>query len=107
MQGLAEKTKRIKVFRYIRENYDIACLQETHSTKKTQTLWISEWSGKIVFSHGGSNARGVAILIKKILIFENIQIETDSDGHYISITGQINENLIRIANLYAPLLPCR
>ena len=31
---------------------------------KTKTQWKNEWGAEIITSHGSSNARGVAILIK-------------------------------------------
>ena len=38
--------------------------QETHSTADVETRWQHEWGGKIIFSHGTSNSRGVAIVIR-------------------------------------------
>ena len=48
----------------LKRKADIIFLQETHSTVKTETQWNNEWGAEIITSHGSSNARGVAILIK-------------------------------------------
>ena len=45
----------------------IFLLQETHSTRESVALWEREWGGKIIFSHGESNIRGVALLIQNNL----------------------------------------
>ena len=42
-------------------------LQETHSSLQYESEWLEQWESKILFSHGESNARGVAILISKQL----------------------------------------
>ena len=64
-RGLRETTKRRAVFNFYRTRCDILCLQETHSTQDVEKLWASEWGGVALFSHGTSNSRGVALLIKK------------------------------------------
>ena len=48
------------------------CMQETHSTEKSQKVFRAQWRGDMIFSHGTSSARGVCIafrpnLEKKIL----------------------------------------
>ena len=50
-----------------RKNADFSFLQKTHSKTEIETQWKNEWRGVagIIMSHGSSNSRGVAILIKK------------------------------------------
>lgn len=43
-------------------------LQETHTTKNCASDWKKEWGSSIVFSHGGTNARVVAVLIRSGLL---------------------------------------
>ena len=45
------------------ETLGLTMLQETHSDESDESLWENEWGGKMYFSHGTSNSRGVAILI--------------------------------------------
>ena len=65
--------------------------------------WGSEWQGKIIFSHGKSNARGTAILIPKNLGL-NLEInstETDQDGRIIIMNCKLGNTTISIFNTYS------
>ena len=53
--------KRRAIFDKHRKNADILVLQETHSESKFEKYWENEWGGKIIFLHGTSAARGIAI----------------------------------------------
>ena len=44
----------------------IFLLQETHSTIEDEKTWASQWGNKnIIFSHGSSNSKEVAVLISR------------------------------------------
>ena len=77
-------------------------LQETHSSRQTEARWKNEFGGKIWFSHGQTNARGVAILCKRELQLEVKDIMRDNDGRYIIMRAQINGEKLLIANIYGP-----
>lgn len=62
-------------------------------------MWINEWGGEILWSHGVSNSRGVAILVKPGL---NIIIQDTSNGRLLIITAKIQDSEFVITNLYAP-----
>ena len=63
-RGLRDKYKRQAVFLWLKSRGSgIYFLQETHSNSACEQEWNSEWDGKIVYSHGLSNCRGVAFLI--------------------------------------------
>ena len=65
VKGISNFKKRRTMFTWCRKRKaDIIFLQETHSIEKTHTQWKNEWGAEIITSHGSSNARGVAILIK-------------------------------------------
>ena len=65
VRGLSGETKRIAIFKWLKTSKgNIHFLQETHSTTKCVKSWEREWDGEIIFSHGASNSRGVAILKK-------------------------------------------
>ena len=106
VRGLANKVKRIKVYRYLHDHdVDIACLQETHCTKNKQHFWTKEWGGKAIYSQGESNARGVSILFKPGLEIENLKQEKDSMGRVITAGFNIHDISYRIVNVYAPNEP--
>ena len=72
---------------------DLIFLQETHSTKAGEYRWKKEWGSEIIFSHGSSNARGVAILIKRGLDIVVEQELLNSSGRSIVLKTLINSNI--------------
>ena len=83
--GLGDKNKRGKVLTWLGNKTDnVIFLQETHSTlgSGVESDWKKNWEGDIHFSHGASNSRGVAILIKK-----NEEIKIDKICH--KVQGQV------------------
>ena len=84
------------------KDYDIVCLQETHSEKANENQWKNEWGGKIWYSHGQSNARGVAILCKKSFDFKPENILRDNEGRMILIKGKVEREECLIGSIYAP-----
>ena len=102
MRGIADPTKRRKIFNFYRDRADIICLQETHSSKETENLWIKEWGGVVLFSHGETKARGVAMLLSNKIFCNCIRIKNDAEGRILSVTMKIDDQLINIITIYAP-----
>ena len=105
MRGLGQEIKRRGIFDFCRERADIILLQETHSTPKIENQWELEWGNKILFSHGESNARGVAILTNKIDV-KPIKIEKDCDGRLLITELKIEGHIYTVANVYGPNKDC-
>ena len=64
LERLQSLEKRIKVFEYLKNcisNNAFMFLQEMHSTAYDEKRWQGDLKGKIFFSHGLRNSRGVAI----------------------------------------------
>ena len=101
-RGLGDMAKRRRIFNYYRPKCDILCLQETHSTEEIEKQWISEWGGNIIFSHGESNARGVAILTKKGFKGKLSEAEQDGHGRILCCTLQVESRIMCLMNIYAP-----
>ena len=103
MQGIADPLKRRKLFRYLHERYiDIALLQETHSTPNNERRWKNEWGGRILFDHGTSESKGVALLFNRNLKVDLKSCNKSQEGRSILIQAIINDHKIFIANIYAP-----
>ena len=65
VRGLGNFRKRRATFTWLRkQKADLIFLQETHTTKNCESQWKKEWGSSIMFSHGSTNARGVAVLIR-------------------------------------------
>ena len=63
-RGLGDDKKRVQVFSWLHnKSADIFFLQETHSIVASENKWKDDWgNNNVFFSHGTSNAKGVAIL---------------------------------------------
>ena len=67
LRGMRGTDKRRQLFyKFHSSKYQLFFLQETHSTPQIERQWSSEWGGKIYFSHGTSESRGVCILINPL-----------------------------------------
>ena len=80
----------------------ICCLQETHlKTRDTYRLDVKGW--KMIFDANRDQKKaGVAILISDKIDFKAKAVKRDKEGHYIMIKGSIQEEDIKIINIYAP-----
>ena len=57
---------------------------------------------KIFHANGNQKKAGVTILISDRIDFKTKIITRDKEGHYIMIKGSIQEEDIKIVNIYAP-----
>ena len=94
VRGLNNRVKRRAIFRGF---------QETHSTREIENFWKNEWYGKVVYAHGDTKSRGVAIFIRGGLDFqlEKVIYKSD-DGRVIFIKATIQDHRYKICNIYAP-----
>ena len=107
-RGIGGYKKRRKVFNYLKKHSShnaVIFLQETHSTKIVEKVWINQWgcgSGNIIFSHGASDSRGVLIAFREGLDIEIKTCLCDKNGRYIILHAHIQDNPILLVNYYAP-----
>ena len=104
-RGLRNRQKRLNVFLWLKKYHSgITLLQETHATNDDEKEWVKDWEGQIVFSHGTSTSRGVAILIPSNLqmSFNIITTFRDLTGRILLIECNIETNRYVIVNIYAP-----
>ena len=95
LEVLATFTSAERFFSWCRkQKADLIFLQETHSTAERQDQWQKEWGASVLFSHGSTNARGVAILIRNGLNITIQLSEISSDGRFIVIKAAINNEII-------------
>ena len=103
VRGLSNFHNRRAIFSWCRkQKADLIFLQETHSTTEQQDRWRKEWGASVLFSHGNTNARGVAILIKTSLNITIQQSEISLDGRFIVLKAAINNEIYTIPNIYGP-----
>ena len=102
-RGLADYKKRNIIFKWLYDNHrGIILLQETHSTVKSENEWQKQWKGKIIFNHGDSNSRGVAILIPDYLNIDILDEKTDEDGRILLVNLKYMDTIFVLCNIYAP-----
>ena len=80
----------------------ICCQRETHlRAKDTYRLKVRGWE-KMLHANGQDRKAGVAILLSEKIDFKMKAIKNDKEGHYLMVTGSIQEEDITIVNIYAP-----
>ena len=103
VNGLRKNPKWKSIFYFLKQkNYDIIFLQKVHSCLNDKKLWQYEWGGKLFFSHGENNSKGVAILIKQSLKIDFGNINIDPTGRYCFAEIKINDKSFVIGSIYAP-----
>ena len=101
--GLGDDSKRRAVFTKLHKKcHGIILLQETHSTLNCERIWKNEWGGDIIFSHGSSNSRGVAVLFPPRFDIKIKDCVTDNNGRMILISITFENDAYILVNIYAP-----
>ena len=96
-------TKRKALFCWLDERkYDIVFLQESYSTNDIESVWRTQWQGKLYFSHGSNHSCGVMILIRDDLDFKLNLVRSDDNGRYIIMEAEIQGSSFLFVNIYAP-----
>jgi exonuclease III len=107
VNGLRNDIKRNAIFNQLRPSSHIIFLQETHSSKELGKKWKTEWGSQIIFSHGNSNSKGVAILFPKDLDYQMKDKIIDSEGRLLILKILLNEKYYNLCNIYAPTMDHR
>ena len=96
-------TKRQRLAEWIQKQDPYICyLQETHfKTTDTYKLKVKGWKN-IFHANRDHKKAGVAKLILDKIDFKTKAVERDKEGHYIMLKGSIQEEDIKIVNIYAP-----
>ena len=80
----------------------MCCLQETHfRPRDTYRLKVRGWKN-IFHANEKQKKAGVAILISDKIDLKIKKIIRDKEGYYIMIKGSIQEEDIKIVNIYVP-----
>ena len=96
--GLGDFTKCRKIFNYLKKHVSrnrIVFLQETHSVRKNENLWINQFGcgdRSMIFSHGKSDARGMLIGFREAAKYEIKARYVDKNGRYIVLDMLIDNN---------------
>lgn len=103
VRGLQTLETRRETFHWLKsKKVDIVFLQETHSIEEDEESWSKDWEGRILFSHGKTDARGTAILLKKHLDYFIHDHKADTNGRYVVADISVHDTRCTVANLYGP-----
>ena len=103
VRGIGDEFKRRSIFHWLHKCHQgIVFLQETHSSIQTEKMWRSEWGSKVLFSHGTSNSRGVAILFPNNIEYTIKKTISDTEGRFLIVEVEIEETVFILCNVYAP-----
>ena len=102
-KGLRDKLKRNKLFIYAKNHLSangILFMQETHSCIGDELSWSTQFDGKMWFSHGANNSRGVLIGISKDLEYVVEKECKDLRGRFIILKCVIQGTSFLLINIY-------
>ena len=100
---MQNKAKRLKLFTFLKDkllNNGVFFLQETHSTHSDEVQWQNEWGGKLFFSHGSNDSKGVCIGFTGNLDPKLEKISYDNNGRIIIIDLILDDEKYIFVNLY-------
>ena len=79
-----------------------AVYKRPRSKQGTHTDWKWRARKKIFHANRDQKKAGVAILISDKIDFKTKAVKRDKEGHHIMIKGSIQEEDVKIVNIYAP-----
>jgi exonuclease III len=97
-KGLNDPKKRSGIANLFK-NYDIACLQETHSTQRTIKSWKEFRFRDVSVAHGAHNSKGSLIASKRSF---NATSSACWDGRITKTTISAFQQDLNILSVYAP-----
>ena len=104
--GCREGNKRRSLFNWLKQFHKgsskITFLQETHTDEKIEQTWKDEWGGEVLFSHGTSGSKGVAILLPTNVEYTISETVQDPSGRFLATLITIASSTCWLCNCYAP-----
>ena len=104
VKGLNSPMKRKKTLNQLKGAHcQIAFLQETHLSDIEHDKLKKSWADKTFYSsHKSGRKRGVTILVHRNVNFTPTNIQKDSEGRFVLVTGSIDGIQVSLMNIYAP-----
>ena len=107
VNSIGKNPKRFQVFSFLkRKDADIFILTDTRLNPVVENAVKAEWGGPAYFSSFNSQSRGVAILLKKNLPINVVNISKDVNGNLLCILLNFDEKNILISGVYGPNQDC-
>lgn len=101
--SLGTNPKRSKVLNFMRKkNPDFLIVTDSRICPTIENVVREEWGGKCIFNSFSSQARGVAILLKKGNLAKILDEFRDDGGNIMAILIEYDEKKILLEGLYGP-----
>lgn len=101
VRGLNSKHKRLSVFQFLKHfRPHITFLQETHLDGSRILALRRPWVQKAFHATFSTFARGVAILISKVLPCTIHQVFSDQEGRYVAVLLDIFQHKMILENIF-------
>ena len=101
--SIGKNPKRSQVLQYLRNKKpDILILVDTRISKDIECQVKEEWNGYTFFSSFSSQARGIAILLRKDLPIKIKDSFCDQAGNIAAVLVEMEEKLVLIEGIYGP-----
>ena len=101
--SIGKNPKRQKVFHHLKKrNPDFILVCDTRICKSIENVVSDEWGGRCIFNSFSSQARGVAIFIKRDNPAKVVDKFCDDEGNILAISIIYEEKKILIEILYGP-----
>ena len=103
VNSIGKNPKRQHIFNFIKsKKSDITVLVDTRIGKELENTVKQEWGSAAYFSSLSSQARGVAILIKKYSCIEVLKEKSDPSGNILSLLLKFDEKKILLSVINGP-----
>lgn len=103
IRGLNNQIKKKRFLSLLQKiNADVVMVQETHLRKAIDFIASRKRYPYQLLAAGSSKARGVAILLRNSVRFEEVARYKDPKGRFAFIKGKLNNELVTLASVYAP-----
>ena len=103
--GLGYVIKRKSVWHFSKSSpVHIVFLQETHACSACETLWEKEWGGDILWNHGTTRSKDVAIAFKCGLQYHVNDINADDLGRLLLLDINIEDRNFCLAKVYGRII---
>jgi exonuclease III len=103
VQGFKNPKKRDKVLTWARKKKpDIISIQEAHIEQSDAHTWKDQWKGRILYSPGANNSRGVALLIDPNTNPTINDEKIDENGRWQIVDMEIKGQNLVVCNYYGP-----
>ena len=103
VNGFGDSTKRREFLQHIKKvQPDIICLIDTRFSEQIHRLIENETNHYCFFNSFNSNARGIAVLVKKTCPISIVDTTNDNTGNVLFLKCNYEENQLLLGVIYGP-----